>query len=974
MIIIRRFGEQLDDIVIKVCSLIVSVGFLFHVFFDITTVRAESVSLKLNTFYLPYLQSISRFIKKLVSPFRFINPFDEVLEAIINLWLLFFFVFVVYFIIAVLMKETMNTLERLTKRPLTVWNQFICFFRDNALIFTLVLIYILFYRFWESLIRNHIIVPILSHFESTLINDIIFIILTIICFILLSIILFVKVFARFEKRTIVFSIIAIAVWAYYRFHHGLFGMKDSSYYLHLTPLSINQSIKYFDILAIYAIYRFVSYFKWKYNYLFSYELSFNKDQGLTRNLPISNQDQDVLERNLSAKSIIDKLLETNTVNSSFTYGIDAPWGSGKTSFINLMKNHLELYERIIIVDFNPWLYAAEKDLVTAFFDELSKTLKPYDTSLAKNLIDYSKLLSAFDIAEAKMISSLMELTQHDDDSLQEKKQQISDAIKRIKRKIIVFIDDLDRLESNEILEMMKLIRNVSDFPYMYIIAAYDKSYIVKCLNTKMKSGATDYIEKIFEHEHILAPCSNESLRGELVNQLGAHDGASFLKPELKIYIMDHNNKALNALSNLRDIYRLSNSIASTYSLIKPEPIHEIDLLLFELFKTKYPVAFSLFEHKWHEILQQVKKDDRHSYYLLYKGDDQEGHFDFIQYLNCHQEEMCLNEFDIKTIKIILSELFIHEVHDNDDAHRIENVRWFNRYLNLTQLKSDITEKEFNDTMSLPVNYIKQRFDDWCIDKFVSLEFRLLNYVENYILNRELLEKYISGLFYFCHKNHRVYYDRLDDIISHLKRFNKGKFSIQDSTFITGVLKDNGYSTFISNYIGHLYKLYKKKHSHIPLIERDLIDAQRSIFEDCCIKSQNYSDGMDRVLLCYSNLLGGSGVGSLKGSIITVIKDFFGFHDEYKQVLSQEMKEYAEANIKEFLDCTINKKERIGTIKYGKVFYRLVGLLWGSWDKFSEFVSQIKNPDPIIAKLKEESMDNHDERLNNRVSIFVYKLF
>ena len=966
MKIIKRFWENIEDSSIKICSLIVPIGFLYHVFSVTFDSTLESVSVRTPySFYLPYIGIITRNIRELVSHFHLTNPNDEILGSIIILGLLFLFVVVVYLIISVLTKETINTIGRLMKSPQSVWNQFISIFRDNALIFFLVLIYILFYRFWESWIGTHIIDPILSHFESNLMNDIIFFIVTIICFVLLSIIPFVKSFARFEKRTMFFSIIAFVVWAYYRFHHGQCGVNDSSYYLHLTPLSIKPSIKYFDILFIFSTYGLVSYFRWKYLNLFPSELSFNTDLGLTRNLPISHQDQDVLERNQSAKSIIDKLLETNTVNSSFTYGIDAPWGSGKTSFINLMKNHLELYKRIIIVDFNPWLYATEKDLVTAFFDELSKTLKPYDTSLAKNLIDYSKLLSAFNITETKMISSLMELTQHDDDSLQEKKQQISDTIKRIKRKITVFIDDLDRLESNEILEMMKLIRNVSDFPYMYIIAAYDKSYVVRCLNAKMKFGATDYIEKIFEHEHILAPCSNESLRRELANQLGTHDRASFLTPELKTYIMDHNNKALNALSNLRDIYRLSNSIASTYSLIKPEPIHEIDLLLFELFKTKYPVAFSLFEHKWHEILQQVKQDDRHYYYLLYQGSDQDGHFDFIQYLSNHQEGMCLNEFDIKTIKIILSELFMHQVHDNDDAHRIENARWFNRYLNLTQLKSDITEKEFNDTMCLPFYDIKLKFDDWCIDKFVSLEFRLLNYDENIKFNRQLLEKNIYGLIYFCHKNQKMYFYKLDDIISHLKEFSKGKFSIQDSEFITGVLKDNGYSVFISNYIGHLYKLYKKKHSVIPLIESDLIEVQQSIFNDCLNSCQDVSNRMKRVLLCYSNLLGYRRVESLKGNFINT---------KYKQALSQKMKKYAEDNIKEFLQCTMNRKERIATIRYGKVFYRLVGLLWGSWDKFSEFVSQIENPDPIIAKLKEESMDNHDERLNNKINVFVHKLF
>ena len=833
--------------------------------------------------------------------------------------------------------------NQLKTDPRSVWNQFLSFIRNNALIFALVLIYVLFYRFWETWIRNHIIEPFLCHFESNLQNDAIFIIATITCLVLIYVkiicIFTDTVIKRVNQQALVISIIVIVIWAFYRFYHGLCGMTGSSYFMGFKPLSIFDSIKYYDIVFVFAIYEYISYFLGKFQETFTISFNFRRNIGLTRNLPIREKDKDLLERDGFAKSVVKELWDTDTSSSSFTCGIDAPWGSGKTSFINLMKSNLkyEEFENKIIIDFNPWLYAAEKDLVTAFFDELSKTLKLYDKSLARNLIDYAKLLSAINTSDTKLISSLLDLVQHNDGSLQEKKKQISEAIKRIKRRIFVFIDDLDRLETDEILEMMKLIRNVSDFPNMYLIAAYDKSYVTKCLSTKMRSGANNFIEKIFEHEHILAPCSNESLRRALADELRKIETGNFLKPEYEDYILDHNNKALDALSNLREIYRLSNNIASTYSVLKYEGVHGIDLLLLGLFKTKYPVAFSLFEHKWHEILVKVEHEN-YQYYELFQGKDKDGYFDFIQYLEDHKEEMSMNDFDIKTIKLVLSELFKCQENDND-TRRINDVRWFNRYLNLTQLKSDIPEMEFNEVLNKSFDEIKKSIDDWSVNKSVSLEYRLANSCNSNQLNREQLVNNIRAFFYISIKK-RWYnipdikiYNEFHRIISHLKRFNNGSFSIEDKEFIIGQLKELDYRDFMIKYVGYLYG--QKKYSEIPLNETALIEAQQSIFSDCC-KNMDISG----VLRTFNQLLDRKSNDFDSGQGIKQ-------NDKYAISLAKSMQDYAKRHFKPFLQFVLIRnsvnKFRISTI---------TTVIWKSWDNFiDDYLSTFDASDPFIIEFK-----------------------
>lgn len=517
----------------------------------------------------------------------------------------------------------------------------------------------------------------------------------------------------------------------------------------------------------------------------------------------------------------------------------------------------------------------------------------------------------------------------------------------------MFIDDLDRLEVNEILEMMKMIRNVSDFPYMYIIAAYDKSYLTKCLSTKLKSGTTNFIEKIFEHEHILTPCSNESLRRALVDELKIYS------LECEDFIMDHNNRILDALSNLRELHRLSNNFASTKSFLMDRDFHDVDVLLIGFFKTKYPVAFSLFEHKWNEVLVPVEQG-KYQYYELFQGENKEGYFNFIKYLENHQEEMSLNEFDIKTIRLILSELFKFHENEKDDEYRINNVRWFSRYLNLTQLESDITEKEFNAVMNKPIDEIKRAIDDWLVNKSVSLEYRLVNYRNKKQLNRDQLVKSIQALFYVSIRKDWMIFYEINNVISLLKWFNDDHtFSEEDRTFILSQLKDNGYSHFMIDYVGYLFEY--KKYSDISLNETDLIDIQQNMFNNSCKQASAFiSIGNDRLTSEYVLKVLVDFCGLLGRSFISF--SFFGYdrndlfefditikpNGDYVKRLVGSMRNFAKDHIEVFLQIIIYYDD---AWKKGFRIYEITKSIWGSWNQFSEYLSTLDESNPIFAEFK-----------------------
>ncbi len=546
------------------------------------------------------------------------------------------------------------------------WERMCSFVRENIIILVLLFLYIFFNGYWESLIGNHLINKFLCHFESNWFIDIIFFIAIALC-VTQSIINKGK---SIKQSTKLLCVIAILFWIYYRLCSPACGSNDSSFYIQFVSLSQFEAIKYIDIIPFYAICRLVSPLIGK-----PADIKFIQDYAYRRDDPIKSKEEDKLLRATDAGRIVKKLLETNVADSSFSLGIVAPWGSGKTSYLNLMKARINEhrgendYSNSIVLNFNPWIYANDKDLVSVFFEELSKCLKRYDLTLAKDIIDYSKMLSSFNTAESKLMASLIDLGK-EKSSLPEKKKKISDALKRIKRRIVVFIDDLDRLDADEIMEMLKLIRNMSDFPYMYFVAAYDRSYLESCLEKKMGIKGPVFLEKIFQHEHRLKSCNSDSIRDGFLNNLPFYfDGPE--KKKLRELLQGNLFKlddSIGILSNLRESKRAANGVSDeqrTYGLeIKDSSIK----LLLYLFKVIYPIVFENFIEACGPSFVRFLEND-HAVLGLTHFEKGKMHNFHLQLKSKHQEWR-INDEDEKYIRRII-EIIEDEQRNNIEGEQAE---------------------------------------------------------------------------------------------------------------------------------------------------------------------------------------------------------------------------------------------------------------------------------------------------------------
>ena len=82
---------------------------------------------------------------------------------------------------------------------------------------------------------------------------------------------------------------------------------------------------------------------------------------ITGDNPIKNPEDDVIGRVAIAREFAQNVLELDT-SEGVVVGVLGPWGSGKTSFINLARNEFEKAD-VTIIDFNPWMFSGAEQLV-----------------------------------------------------------------------------------------------------------------------------------------------------------------------------------------------------------------------------------------------------------------------------------------------------------------------------------------------------------------------------------------------------------------------------------------------------------------------------------------------------------------------------------------------------------------------------------------------------------------------------------
>ena len=326
---------------------------------------------------------------------------------------------------------------------------------------------------------------------------------------------------------------------------------------------------------------------------------------LSPDLPIAKLEEDELNRGSFAESLAKTLVQYS-FPSSLTIGLYGEWGSGKTSLLNMVFENVErIDDSVVVLRFNPWLCSDPKQLVTQFFKQMATAikLKKSITDKAWELIDqYADILGATSVipvageivaAFTKVLTKkAVEETKERTNDLQESKNQIIKKLRDEKIKIIVSIDDIDRLSEEEIVAVFQLVKSLADFPNTIYVLAFDYDVVVRALGKVQHGDGKEYLEKIVQVPfEIPAPNIDdihEALFSKLNGILGDIPEEDWDK-ETWGELFQQGIK--NYIRSIRDVIRYTNVFSLKYELLKNET-SAADLLGLTCLQVFEPTVYS----------------------------------------------------------------------------------------------------------------------------------------------------------------------------------------------------------------------------------------------------------------------------------------------------------------------------------------------------------------------------------------------
>lgn len=288
-------------------------------------------------------------------------------------------------------------------------------------------------------------------------------------------------------------------------------------------------------------------------------------------------------------SLVKRINGTDLTEESFAIGVVGEWGTGKTTFLRQMKSKMSSAYKV--VEFNPWNSLSPSQLIDDFFSMLSDAVSD-DTSAVKAIRKYMGVLNDIDlIPKWGGILTKYVFKEHQPENISSVKEDVQKALDKYPRRVVVLIDDLDRLEKDELFEVLRIVRITANFHNIVFVVTYDREHVDRMLKEKSITDI-NYLKKIFPieinlpgYEKFVIP---RMLEHELSVMLGNAEVLSRLRNN--IYFRDENGRYViqNYLKNFRDVKRFASSFALNGS-------HVLDIYQNN--------EFSIFELFWLELLR-----------------------------------------------------------------------------------------------------------------------------------------------------------------------------------------------------------------------------------------------------------------------------------------------------------------------------------------------------------------------------------
>lgn len=338
-------------------------------------------------------------------------------------------------------------------------------------------------------------------------------------------------------------------------------------------------------------------------------------EGFIEDEEVTDEKDDHFKRKTVANQIAG-LITSTTNKKSFAIGILGQYGSGKTSFLNLIN--LALEDKVIKIGFNPWSAASPEIIRNEFFDMLAAKIADSDLKISSLIYSYGRKIGKFDVRSLSAFNWLGFFNHGSSVQYLDEYTRINQMLLELGKKVVITIDDLDRLHPQEIIEVLKLIRNTANFSNVVYLVGYDKGYVESALQS-LNSSADGYLDKIFQLEIPLPKREPNDLLIILRSRIESIVSEQHVADFENIMIPNtFRSKYVNAHNGIfrqgRDVVRFLNNFKIAYKLIGDQVDFEC-LVLLELIKFRFPQIYELIYVRWDTFLYEAPLRATHEQFL-----------------------------------------------------------------------------------------------------------------------------------------------------------------------------------------------------------------------------------------------------------------------------------------------------------------------------------------------------------------------
>ena len=348
------------------------------------------------------------------------------------------------------------------------------------------------------------------------------------------------------------------------------------------------------------------------------EASYSTDQ------PIKSSAEDRFGRAPFAKRIAETIAHRRDF-SSLVLGLYGAWGDGKTSVLHMIEERLKVESDVVVVRFNPWHFTSEEQLVRGFFGTLAsalgKVLATKGERVGEAIKRYGSLLSlastsvaggVVTISPGQAVQGLGEALSAT--TLDELKERIEKGLSESGKRVVVLIDDIDRLDRAETHAIFKLVKLSAGFDYTTYLLAFDEAIVAAALGERYGEGnhaaGRAFLEKIIQVPLRMPPAEADALRHLAYEgvETALHQAEIELsREEVDLFTIQFMSGLEPKMATPRQARLYSNALMFSLPLVKGE-VNIVDFLLAEGLRVFHPRIHSAIRDNPSPWLDQLRRN------------------------------------------------------------------------------------------------------------------------------------------------------------------------------------------------------------------------------------------------------------------------------------------------------------------------------------------------------------------------------